>query len=66
MAPSQAVSVYIKSIIPEKMKIKLSLIDVLEQAEKAPLQRFFTGKHMDYWRYSPEICSKRIETIFED
>lgn len=64
--PSQAVSVYIKSIIPEKMKIKLSLIDVLEQAEKAPLQRFFTGKHMDYWRYSPEICSKRIETIFED
>ena len=60
----QAVSVYIKSIIPEKMKIKLSIIDVIEQNESTPLHYFFAGSHMDAWHYSPACCEKVIETVF--
>ena len=61
----QAVSVYIKSIMPEKMKIKLNIIDTFEQAqEAAPLEYFYEGSHMEYWRYTPENCIKVIETDF--
>ena len=60
----QAVSVYIKSIIPEKMKIKLSIIDTFETGEWMPRKIFFTGAHMDVWRYHPEGCEKIIETKF--
>ena len=61
----QTVSVFIKSIIPQKMKIKLSIIDVLEGNAFIPREYFFEGDHMDYWRYSPENCTKVIETRFE-
>ena len=61
----QAVAVYIKSIIPEKMKIKLSIIDSFEAAEPAPPEYYFTGTHMDVWRYSPPGCEKVIETVFK-
>ena len=61
----QTVSVYIKSILPEKMKIKLNIIDVLEDSAAMPREYFFEGEHMDYWRYSPENCTKVIETRFE-
>lgn len=60
----QAVSVYIKAIIPEKMKVKLSIIDIFGQEQSARVKYFFSGDHMDYWRYSPEGCSKLIETVF--
>ncbi len=61
----QQASVYIKSLIPEKMKIKLIIIDVFDH--KPPYERpqyFFSGNHMDRWRYSPENCPKLIETVF--
>ena len=61
----QTVSVYIKSILPEKMKIKLSIIDVLEDDAEIERVYYFKGRHMDYWRYSPETCVKIIETRFE-
>lgn len=61
----QAVSVYIKTIIKEKMKIKLSVIDSFsENTAHEPLRYFIDGEHIDYWRYSPEECEKIIESIF--
>ncbi len=64
----QTCAVYIKSIVPEKMKIKLVIIDTYDTSpSKKPLDYFVdTDKvtHMDYWRYSPESCNKIVETKF--
>ena len=58
-------SVYIKSINPEKMKIKLSIVDSFpEQDNTMPMKYFFDGDHMDFWQYSPPICDKMIESVF--
>ncbi len=71
IAVGQSAAVYIKSIIPEKMKIKLVLIDSF-QGEPAPQQRdrifIDTEKtpHINHWRYSPEGASKIIETFFDE
>lgn len=63
--PGHQASVYIKSIIPERMKIKLIIIDTFEQKYKpAPPKYFFNGKHIDSFLYSPENCEKVIKTIF--
>ena len=64
VSTGQAVAVYIKSIIPEKMKIKLSIIDSFEPPEPTALEYYYTGAHMDAWRYSPDGCEKVIETVF--
>lgn len=61
----QQASVYIKNIIPERMKIKLIIIDSFESSEKIrPPKYFFLGDHLDRFLYSPENCSRRIETVF--
>ena len=63
------VSVFIKSIIPEKMKIKLVLIDAGENnTERTTLSLFIDPSktsHIDSWRYSPVNCQKTIETVFD-
>ena len=64
----QNAAVYIKSIIPDKMKIKLILIDAQDtQSLPTPIEYFIDPSavnHIDSWRYSP-IGSKRvIESIF--
>lgn len=60
-------AVYIKSIIPERMKIKLVLID---SARGKYEQRFNVchpeTRHIDRWRYSPLGCSRIIESVFEE
>ena len=63
-------SVYIKSIMPEKMKIKLVIIDTCESdlPSKNTLDYFVDTRnleHMDYWKYSPESCPRVIETAFD-
>ncbi|MEE0264658.1 MAG: S1 RNA-binding domain-containing protein [Acutalibacteraceae bacterium] len=61
---SQA-SVYIKNIIPERMKIKLIIIDTFEQKYKPDTPKyFFTENHMDSFLYSPVNCEKTVETVF--
>ena len=64
-----SVSVYIKSIIPEKMKIKLVLIDFAAELPKPTLIQYFidTNKinHIDLWQYSPDHCIKTVETVFD-
>ena len=59
-------AVYIKSIIPEKMKIKLVIIDTSPgKSERETLGYFFKGEHMTSWKYSPGKCPKQICTDFE-
>ena len=64
----QYTAVYIKNIIPERMKVKLVLVDCYHgEIRKMPLRYFVDGetcRHMSYWRYSPECSSKLIETVF--
>ncbi len=61
----QYASVYIKSIIPERMKVKLVLVDTF-RADTVPEQPkyFYDGEHMDYFCYSPSNCDRLIETVF--
>lgn len=60
----QTAGVYIKSIIPEKMKIKLIIIDSFGAASLPRLQYFIESGHLDRWRYSPIGCGKLIESDF--
>ena len=61
-------AVYIKSIIPEKMKIKLIIIDTGEEPKtKMPIEYFVDLNkvtHIDSWVYSPKKSKKKIESIF--
>jgi len=58
--------VYIKSILPEKMKLKLVIIDThFESANPAPPHYFITQGHLSRWEYTPASCFKRIVSEFE-
>lgn len=61
-------AVYIKSIVPERMKIKLVIVDT--HAEYTPKRmRYFIDtaavRHISHWTYSPPSCPKRIESDFD-
>lgn len=60
----QQASVYIKSIIKEKMKIKLIIIDSFENGYSPEIKYFYNGERIEDWNYSPENCQKRIFTKF--
>ena len=64
----QHVAVYIKSILPERMKIKLVLIDNFRTDIRAglPLEYFIPDSvtHIDFWQYSPVECNKLVESVF--
>ena len=63
--PGQAVSVYIKNILPDKMKIKLVIVNhSLGQSHRFDLRYFITEGHIDHWLYSTPESRKRIETDF--
>ena len=63
----QQASVYIKSILPDKMKIKLIIIDTFDyQYNPLPPKYFCEKSHIDSFLYSPAQCSKRIESVFDD
>ncbi len=58
-------AVYIKNIIPERMKIKLSVINAANEAAKeSPLKYYITSGSLRRWTYSPANCAKVIETVF--
>ncbi len=65
---NQTAAVYIKSILPEKMKIKLIIIDSRPISRTPRPIHYFaeTGEnaHMDTWRYSPACCERVIESVF--
>ena len=64
--PGQQASVFIKSILPARMKIKLIIIETFEgtPAKPAPPAYFFQGSHMDAFAYSPPGCEKQAVTLF--
>ncbi len=61
----QKTSVFIKSMIPEKMKIKLIIIDSFNSEYRSQTKYFYEGEHIDSFTYSPEGAPKKIETVFE-
>ena len=63
--PGQQASVYIKSIIPSRMKVKLVIIDTFDYSYRpTPPKYFCTGKRIDKFIYSPPDCDKEIITDF--
>lgn len=59
------VSVYIKAIIPEKMKIKLIIVSASDNTyANNELDYFINSDHIDSWIYSGENCQKVIRTDF--
>lgn len=60
----QQASVYIKSIIPEKMKIKLIIIDSFDTGYTPQLNYFYSGDNILQWDYSPKDCQKQITSRF--
>lgn len=64
--PGQQASVFIKSILPSRMKIKLIIIETFdgEAGKPKPPEYFFQGTHLEEFRYSPPQCEKQISTLF--
>ncbi len=63
-------AVYIKSIVPERMKIKLVLIDSCcrEAAVRMPMRYYILPEetpHLSAWTYSPSGSRKLVETLFD-
>ena len=66
LRPGDRVSVYIKAIIPEKMKIKLVLIDAFPDTESPDALSYFVQEpHLSTWNYSPVGATKQIQTQFD-
>ena len=66
----QSCAVYIKSIIPEKMKIKLVIIDTYDSLPPRDTKRYYKidttkTRHISSWRYSPSECNRVVETVFD-
>ncbi len=67
VSAGQHASVYIKSLNPERMKIKLIIVDCFDADYPPADLRYFTDStHINHWLYSPECSPKVIETYFDD
>ncbi len=66
IAIGQRAAVFIKSIIPARMKIKLVLIDAYHAEQPmSPLQYYIgEGAHIDHWVYSPACAHRVVESLF--
>lgn len=60
----QQASVYIKSILRDKMKIKLIIIDSFDSTYSPEIRYFHSGERIEEWDYSPKNCHKQITTKF--
>ncbi|MBO4584226.1 MAG: 30S ribosomal protein S1 [Clostridia bacterium] len=65
VSAGERVSVYIKNIIPERMKVKLVIIDRLPPAELPFVYDYPAAAHISRWRYSPAECAKVIESVYD-
>ena len=62
---NQSVSVYIKAIIGEKMKIKLIIVDSFDSPKiNYDYNYYITSGNIDSWVYSTETADKQIRTDF--
>ena len=64
--PGQQASVFIKSVLPGRMKVKLIIIETFDSEPRRPRppEYFFDGGHMDEFLYSPPESEKVIKTVF--
>ncbi len=61
----QCVSVYIKSIIPEKMKVKLAVVGIIENSTpNYKLHYFYKEDHIDCFKYASNSSGKDITSYF--
>jgi len=61
----QHASVYIKALIPEKMKVKLIIVDVFDaKYPNKNLDYYTTNGNISRWTYSSPYSEKIIESIF--
>lgn len=65
LAEGDAVSVFIKSIRSESMKLKLQVVERLGPAAgpETPVYQVTDGR-LERWVYSPPGCVKTVETVF--
>jgi len=62
-------SVYIKSILPQRMKIKLVLIETHKNPPEGGIRYFIDPekvRHISRWRYSPRLSDKISESVFDE
>ncbi len=65
VAPGDRTAVFIKSVNPSKMKVKLIITENGGDLPPLPgLRYFFNGEHMDRFDYSPAECERKIVTEF--
>ncbi len=65
VSPGSHAGVYIKSIIPSKMKIKLIIVDCFDADYPVSQPKYFIKDgHIDSWKYSPDDSPKLIESEF--
>lgn len=63
----QRVAVYIKSVLPDKMKIKLVIVEAFEEAKMAEeLTYFVKDDHIERFDYSTPNAPKVITTVFSE
>ncbi len=62
-------AVYIKSILPDRMKVKLSVLDLQPAGRKRLIRETdycITGGHLRRWQYQPDTCTRHcVETVFQ-
>ena len=67
-AVGEAAAVYIKSILPERMKVKLAIIDAYPDERPPQSLHYFIDpaktRHIAYWEYSPACSTRLVETVF--
>lgn len=62
---NQHASVFIKAIIPEKMKVKLIIVDTSDNGYLPNVFKYFIESgHLDSWVYSTPDSDKIIKTVF--
>ena len=65
ISAGDSAGVYIKSINPHRMKIKLVIVDYFSSDSPPPAPKYFIESgHISHWIYSPDGSDKKIETIF--
>ena len=65
VAVGQHASVYIKALIPDKMKVKLIIVDVFDaKYPNKEIEYFINNGSIDTWTYSTKSSNKIIESVF--
>ncbi|MBQ8569148.1 MAG: 30S ribosomal protein S1 [Oscillospiraceae bacterium] len=61
----QHAAVYIKALIPEKMKVKLIIVDVTDGISPPdPMKYYISDDHISHWKYSSQHSDRVIEVCF--